>query len=124
MGFLSWLNRNWADTDEGGDPSLAPVDLPLPLGGALAEAEAVVRGLRRWQVTSVDSAVGIIKATRRTRLFRYIDDVTIRAEPLPDGRTRIHARSKSRVGKGDLGQNRRNLLELLKRVRSLARHAS
>jgi len=124
MRILSWFSRNWADTDEGYHPGLAPVDLPLAPDLALAEVEAVVRGLRRWQVASVDPAAAIIKATRRTRLFRYIDDVTIRAESLADGRTRIHAHSKSRVGKGDLGQNRRNLLELLKPLRSLARHAS
>jgi uncharacterized protein (DUF1499 family) len=117
MSLRSWFTRNWADTDEGNDPRLAPFDLSLPLSQALSETEAVVRSLRRWQVKSVDAGTGIIKATRRTRLFRYIDDVTIRVEAVGSGNSRIHARSKSRVGKGDLGQNRRNLLEFFRALR-------
>src|SRR5438552_9540245 len=115
--MISWFTRNWADTVEGNDPALAPVDVSLPLSAAMAEVETAIRGLRRWQVESADVAAGLIKATRRTRLFHYIDDVTIRVESISDGRTRIHARSKSRVGKGDLGQNRRNLLELFAAIR-------
>jgi uncharacterized protein (DUF1499 family) len=118
MSFFSWASRNWADTDEGKDPTLTPLDLPLSLAEALARIEAAIAALPRWQVVSTDTAAGIIKATRRTRLFRFIDDVTIRLESLSDTVTGIHARSQSRVGKGDLGQNRRNLLELLRKVRS------
>jgi uncharacterized protein (DUF1499 family) len=117
MTMLSWFTRNWADTDEGNEPALKPVDVPLPLGTALVEVEAAIRSLPRWQVESADPTSGVIKATRQTRLVRYIDDITIRVESISDGQTRIHARSKSRVGKGDLGQNRRNLLELFAAIR-------
>jgi uncharacterized protein (DUF1499 family) len=117
MSFLSWFTRNWADTDERNDRTLQPVELPLPLAAAWSEVVDAVQGLPRWQLESADLTTCVIKTTRRTRLFRYIDDVTIRVESLSDGRTRIHARSKSRVGKGDLGQNRRNLLELFAAIR-------
>jgi uncharacterized protein (DUF1499 family) len=117
MSLRSWFTRNWADTDEGTDPRLTPFDLSLPASQALSETEVLVRGLRRWQVESVDTGAGVIRATRRTRLFRYIDDVTIRVETVDSGNSRIHARSKSRVGKGDLGQNRRNLLEFFRALR-------
>jgi uncharacterized protein (DUF1499 family) len=115
MSFLPWLTRNWADTDEAGDPLLAPLDLPLPPPEAEQRVAAAVRSLPRWRVEGVDSAAGTIRATRSTRLFRFIDDITVRLEPVPSG-TRVHARSRSRVGVGDLGQNRRNLLELLDRL--------
>jgi uncharacterized protein (DUF1499 family) len=111
MGFLAWLTRNWADTDEPGNVTLTPVELPLPPHAVLARVETAIGQLPRWRVESVDRAAGLLKATRRTKLWRFIDDVTVRLEATPTG-TRVHARSQSRVGKGDLGQNRRNLREL------------
>ena len=109
------LLRNWHDTDEpGADPGL--LDLPLPPAEALARAESAVRGLPRWRVEMTDAAAGIVTATRRTRLFRFTDDVTIRLEPAAGG-TRVHVRSQSRVGKGDFGQNRRNVMELFAALR-------
>jgi uncharacterized protein (DUF1499 family) len=106
---MAWL-RNWHDTDEpGADPG--PLDLPLPPAEAQARVESAIGGLPRWRVESADAAAGTVTATRRTRLFRFTDDVTIRLEPVAAG-TRVHARSQSRVGASDLGQNRRNVLEL------------
>jgi uncharacterized protein (DUF1499 family) len=102
--------RNWHDTDEpGADPG--PLDLPQPPAEALTNIEAAIRTLPRWRTESIDAAAGTITATRRTRLFRFTDDVTIRLDAMPGG-TRVHVRSKSRVGKGDFGQNRRNVIEL------------
>jgi uncharacterized protein (DUF1499 family) len=110
---MGWL-RNWHDTDEpGADPG--PLDLALPPPEALARLESALRGLPRWQVESADAAAGIVTATRRTRLFRFTDDVTIGLEPIAGG-TRLHARSRSRVGASDLGQNRRNLIELFNAI--------
>lgn len=112
MGLLAWLTRNWADTDEGEDPRLRPLELPLSLAEAMARVEAVLRGLPRWEVAAVDPDTAAIRALRRTRLFRFVDDVTVRCEFVAEKRTRLHARSQARVGKGDFGQNRRNLLQL------------
>jgi uncharacterized protein (DUF1499 family) len=111
---MGWL-RNWHDTDEAGsDPG--PLDLPLPPGEALARVEAAVRSLPRWRVEHTDETAGTVTATRRTRLFRFTDDVTIRLEPTPAG-TRVHVRSQSRLGKSDLGQNRRSVIELFAALR-------
>jgi uncharacterized protein (DUF1499 family) len=109
------LTSNWHDTDEpGADPG--PLDLPLSPAEALARVESAVRSLPRWRVERADAATGTVTATRRTRLFRFTDDVTIRLEPMASG-TRLHVRSQSRVGKGDFGQNRRNVKELFAALR-------
>jgi uncharacterized protein (DUF1499 family) len=106
---------NWHDTDEpGADPG--PLELPLPPGEALARVEAAVGGLPRWRVEKAAAAAGTVAATRRTRIFRFTDDVTIRLEPTSTG-TRVHVRSKSRVGRSDFGQNRRNVIELFTALR-------
>jgi uncharacterized protein (DUF1499 family) len=111
---MAWL-RNWHDTDEpGADPG--PFDLPLPPDEAMRRVETAIRSLPRWRVEILDYSLGKITATRRTRLFHFTDDVAIRVEPTAAG-TRVHVRSKSRVGKSDFGQNRRNVLELLARLR-------
>jgi uncharacterized protein (DUF1499 family) len=116
MSFLHWFTRNWADTDEPGDPLLAPFELPLPPAQALARVETILRGLPRWQVQAIDAAKGVLVTTRRTWFWGFVDEVSIRLEAIPGG-TRIRARSRSRVGLADLGQNRRNLLELLAALR-------
>ncbi|MDZ4863081.1 MAG: DUF1499 domain-containing protein [Gemmatimonadota bacterium] len=80
-------------------------------------APAVVRGriisavltLPRWQVQDTSGAV--LWVTRTTRLFRFVDDLYILVEPRGSG-SAVLVRSASRIGQGDLGQNRRNIIEL------------
>jgi uncharacterized protein (DUF1499 family) len=117
MGLLAWFTRNWADTDEDRDPALAPPLLPVPPSEALTRLQAAIRSLPHWRIESVDQAAGKVDAIRQTRLLRFVDDIHVYLEPV-DGMTRVHARSQSRVGKGDFGQNRRNLLELFRALRS------
>lgn len=65
-------------------------------------------------------AVLVRRLVRTTGLMRYRDDVWVLVELLSDGRVRVHAESRSRVGVGDLGQNPRNLRELLAALRNTA----
>lgn len=110
MRFLKWLTCNWADTDDP-DSDLEPLTLQQDWGQALLQVQQAIRHLTRWQVESVDEEKGIIHATRRTKLWRFVDDIHIRLESMGLG-TRLHARSQSRLGAADFGQNRRNLHEL------------
>jgi uncharacterized protein (DUF1499 family) len=110
------MHQNWADTTPPSHPDLGPLTLGLPAASVWQSVLDAIRSLPRWRIESQDESSGIIRATRRTRLFRFVDDVTIRVETLADG-ARVHARSQSRVGKGDLGQNRRNLLEFFAAVK-------
>jgi uncharacterized protein (DUF1499 family) len=77
----------------------------------LAAAERAIARLPRWHVESRDADT--LGAVRATRLFRFKDDVALRAAPTPSGGTRLVLTSASRVGRNDLGQNPRNLAELL-----------
>lgn len=54
---------------------------------------------------------------RTTRVFRFQDDIRVRIDPTATG-SNVNAESQSRIGKGDLGQNPRNLRELLTAVRA------
>jgi uncharacterized protein (DUF1499 family) len=91
------------------DPRLRPRLIPLATGPAADSLIRAIAAIRGWRV--VGRADGVIQATRTTRLFRFVDDISILLEPASGG-TAVSARSGSRVGRGDFGQNRRNLAEL------------
>jgi uncharacterized protein (DUF1499 family) len=109
MGLVRWFTRNSANTRDPSHPDLRPLDLPQPAADAVAAVEKLVAGLRGWRVAG--RGAGELHLTRRTRVFRFVDDVRLTFEPTPAG-CRVHAESRSRVGTGDLGQNRRNVREL------------
>ena len=115
MGLFRWFTANWANTTEPTHPDLAPVVVPLPPEEAAELVRKAVGTLPRWRVES--ESAGELKLSRRTRMFQFVDDVTVTLKPAGPG-TMIHAASKSRVGKGDLGQNRRNILELWNAIRA------
>lgn len=91
------------------DSRLGPRVFPMPMAQAAARLTATVNQLPRWKI--LETTDSVIWATRSTRLFQFTDDIVILLVPLGDS-TRVEARSSSRLGKGDLGQNRRNLAEL------------
>jgi uncharacterized protein (DUF1499 family) len=81
-------------------------------GEALDAAERAISGLSNWSLAGRDDEG--LRAVRTTSLLRFKDDVHVVAEPANEpGRTRLELTSASRLGKGDLGQNPRNLRELL-----------
>lgn len=65
--------------------------------------------LPRWRVTLSRPERGEITAEARTRLLRFVDDVTVRVDE-QNGVTVVNVRSASRVGRSDFGQNARNIL--------------
>jgi uncharacterized protein (DUF1499 family) len=72
-----------------------------------------IHSSKRWEVEA--SSNGGIRAVRSTRILGFKDDVKI---SISGSGEESHAlfESASRVGKSDLGQNRRNLREFLAAV--------
>jgi uncharacterized protein (DUF1499 family) len=60
-----------------------------------------------------------IRAVVVSPLLRFRDDLSVQLEELEAG-TRLHARSASRVGKGDLAANARHLRDLFAEVEHLS----
>lgn len=112
--FLDGLTKNWAElTLHSSDPTLEAVDWAVPRPDALSKAADLICGLPRWEILGEDRETGTLHAIHKTRVWRFVDDVYLRFEATPCG-TRITGRSQSRVGKADLGQNARNLRELVR----------
>jgi len=85
-------------------PDLAPLRVAAPPDEVFARALKTARSMPRWEIVQQDPQAGIIEAVAVTRLFRFRDDVVIRVRPDGTG-SRLDVRSRSRVGRGDLGTN-------------------
>lgn len=98
------------------DPRLQPHSYPGRASEVARCTEQVITPLPSWDV--VTGKNGVIWLTRRTRLG-FVDDVYLLLLPSGDS-TILFARSASRVGSYDFGQNRRNLGELWRALAPLA----
>ncbi|WP_158633383.1 DUF1499 domain-containing protein [Tautonia sociabilis] len=112
MAWLDGLTRNRAELHwEASDPDLKPFAISLPPVHAVSWAEKEIARWPRWRVVATYEERGMIHATHTTRVWRFVDDVHIVFEPDPRG-SLVLAKSSSRIGKGDFGQNARNLRAL------------
>ena len=100
---------------------LRPVELESDLAETQSRLERWVESDSRWSIVSVsptDELPVRLKLTRTTPIMRFVDDIEVTIDGRPEsGGVIIHATSKSRIGKGDLGQNPRNLIELTNGLR-------
>lgn len=91
---------------------LQPRQYPSRKDWVFDAALRAVGRLPRWTVAAFWPEASEIRAEATTPVFRFVDDVTIRLEER-DGATVVHVRSASRVGRGDFGQNARNVRAFL-----------
>ncbi len=87
---------------------------PIPYTGSLEEArERLLRVLRAYpRTTIVHEGTPALKAECRSSFFQYVDDVDFVFDEVAKT---IHFRSASRVGRWDLGVNRRRMDRLRRR---------
>lgn len=98
---------------------IEPVQIEGQVQDVLDRVRAAFEGGgSRWQTRVVDSQERRLEGTVTTKVFGFVDDVTVWLEEADEG-YRVMARSKSRIGKGDLGQNARNLRSFYRRLREL-----
>jgi uncharacterized protein (DUF1499 family) len=90
-------------------PALQPRAYRFTSDRVLSAAEESVDALERFTVVSLNEESRLVVATADTRSGRFTDDVTIRVEANGDGGAIVFIRSRSRVGRGDFGQNSRNI---------------
>jgi uncharacterized protein (DUF1499 family) len=90
---------------------LQPQRFNQPAEKVFAAALEVSRA-EGWEVRETKPEQGIIEAIATTRLFKFKDDVTITVTKENAGEvsaTIVNVRSKSRIGKGDMGTNARRI---------------
>lgn len=97
-------------------PELTPQYYSADPDRIFEEAHQVVVDLDRWEIVGGEVSERRLEAERQTRVFGFVDDVTIRVEPVTEQITRVRLRSASRVGEADFGQNARNIREFLTEI--------
>ena len=98
-----------------GYPDIGALMLALPPREAFSRAAQAARD-EGWEITAQDERAGTIQAVATTRWFGFRDDVAIRITPVGNG-SRVDMRSKSRVGRSDVGTNARRIEAFLRRLR-------
>ena len=121
------FSENYAKTDEkASDPALRPVKSDLAPTVLAEQITSWVANKSRWNLesSSTDSDGRVkLHLIRTTLIWRFKDDIHVTISPRPavaddqPGGSLVTAESQSRIGKGDLGQNPRNLRELLGVIR-------
>ena len=91
----------------------------MPPAQAFAKALAVAEAMG-WEVVGRDAAGGRIEAVDSTKWFGFKDDIAIRVRAADAGSpnlSRVDIRSKSRVGRGDLGTNAQRIRAYVERLK-------
>ncbi|MEO1527791.1 MAG: DUF1499 domain-containing protein [Planctomycetota bacterium] len=115
-------SENFAELDVDAERSeLRPLTLQGPIESLVKRLDDWTTQRGQWELVSStiyerpleDGTLATSKLTRRTAVFRFVDDIEVRFVQEGDGsQITLYASSQARVGKGDLGQNPRNLIEL------------
>ena len=84
-------------------PDVVPIQTQLDKEAAFQLAFETAEALG-WEIIAADLHSGIIEAVDTTPFFRFKDDIVIRVSELARG-SRVDLRSRSRVGRSDLGKN-------------------
>jgi uncharacterized protein (DUF1499 family) len=97
-------------------PDLAPLITSAPADRVFEAAKATLLAMG-LTLSDEDRAAGRIEATQKSFWYGFTDDVVVRIAQSPEG-TRVDVRSKSRVGRSDLGQNAKRIRVFLTRLRA------
>lgn len=96
-------------------PDIQPLQLPVGPQEAHARALAAANQLG-WEVVANDPTSGRVEVVDTTPFFGFKDDVVIRITATETG-SRVDVRSKSRVGKSDVGKNAERIRTFLTRMK-------
>ncbi|MGM8886691.1 DUF1499 domain-containing protein [Psychrobacter sp. 1U2] len=95
-------------------PELQTLQYSQPKAELVAAVEQAANNLG-WQLVNTDSRSGLIEATDATMWFGFKDDVVVRVEDTGEERL-VDIRSKSRMGKSDLGKNAERITAFIKEL--------
>jgi len=114
------LNTNYAETSPNHpNEHQRPMTISMDRDQFVDDLEICLSHKEGWEVESIrrEAKRSILHATRTTKWLRFTDDIYVYVNDDEKGIV-VSATSQSRIGKGDLGQNPRNLQELMRTITS------
>jgi uncharacterized protein (DUF1499 family) len=99
---------SFADVQQTGYPEISPLALPLSPGVAFEIVDHTAKQMTQWVITVSDGHSLTLEGFQDSVLFRFRDDFVIEVRRSGIG-SAVHMRSRSRVGKSDLGVNARRI---------------
>ena len=117
MSFNGWFSKTlYATTPRDPDPFFHPRSYQKTKDEVVQAAQEVIRELPRWQMEEYREKQGRICAIRRSWWVGFVSEIDIYIVQGLDGVTRLEMTSQFHLGKGDWGQNRRNIREFLSKL--------
>ena len=113
---VTYDGKEVADLQQQAYPDLAPLTSNAPAEKVFEAAKAALAAMG-MKLVDADPAHGRIEATHTSLLYGFTDDMVVRIAGVADG-TRVDVRSKSRVGRSDLGQNARRIRTFMQKLKA------
>jgi uncharacterized protein (DUF1499 family) len=110
-----FANPATAEEQKKGYPDLKPLELPVAPDAAYTRALAAAEAMR-WEISKRDPKARTFEAVDTTVWFAFKDDISVKVSAAGAG-SRIDMRSKSRVGRSDLGTNARRIRAYFERLK-------
>lgn len=107
-----YLGEEVAVEQRKGYPDIETLRLAMPADQAFERALEVATSMG-WQIVAAEASEGRIEATDTTFWFGFKDDVVIRVKGNAND-SRLDMRSKSRVGRSDVGANAARIQQFMK----------
>lgn len=98
-------------------PDLAPMVTKAPKEKVFEAAKVAIVAMG-MTLADADPAEGRIEANQASLLYGFVDDMVVRVVATADG-TKVDVRSKSRVGRSDIGQNAKRIRTFLKKLQAI-----
>jgi uncharacterized protein (DUF1499 family) len=112
---MTYPGEEFARQQKEGYPDLAPLSLSMPPEQAFSRVQLAARSMPGWEITN-ESPQGLrLEGTETSEYFRFVDDFVIEVRKV-DGSSEVHMRSKSRIGRGDVGANAKRIKAFFARL--------
>ena len=113
---VTYDGKEVADLQRKAYPDLVSLTTSAPREKVFEAAKAAIASMG-MQVADADLAQGRIEANQSSLLYGFTDDMVVRIASGADG-TKVDVRSKSRVGRSDLGQNAKRIRAFVQRLKT------
>jgi uncharacterized protein (DUF1499 family) len=114
---MNYPGESFATQQASGYPQLTPLRLPEAPAAVYERVVQKSREMPQWTITRTDAAAFAVEGFATSALFRFKDDFIIEVRPDGTG-SAVHMRSKSRVGRGDVGANAARIEAFFAKLRS------